>query len=471
MATQFPNVDELEQAAAYRPSVGANILNLLTGGIYGGVTGKSQKAMEAAAARQMLLQERAQERGMERALFRNKMQTALEEGLQIPEGARKEDLDALIQQNRIKRLREELRGFTGSEPAENLSVGELQGQLTRARTEAPQTAAMRLSGQQARAMLGALQGQGAFPTPMDTSRIPDEQAIAQSKIAQARYEQSIKTDASQRQELREIAAIDDWRKATEAAVPDQKKLSEIFPRLPDAYQKSPEIRAQVGLLDAISKDERKELNNLLSDYSKGISIIGSVQKLVGDKDYNDVSAMNFNSFDSWRRGKGQTLFKSTPEWAQMNEIVQEFEDYMSGKRKTLFGASLTGNELASAERLFGNPNAANFLPTLIGILDRQFSKDVIAESYDPWGMYIPRDVRKSFGEKRKQYFEMRGKLRSPSLGDVRQGQEPAAPAAPAPQPTRPDGTNAISQQLQLIGNRINELKSRKSTNIVNPLNK
>jgi len=55
---------------------------------------------------------------------------------------------------------------------------------------------------------------------------------------------------------------------------------EIFPRLPDAYQKSPEIRAQVKLLDAISPAERKELNSLLSDYSKGISIIGSVQKLV-----------------------------------------------------------------------------------------------------------------------------------------------------------------------------------------------
>jgi len=54
---------------------------------------------------------------------------------------------------------------------------------------------------------------------------------------------------------------------------------------------------------------------------------------LSDKDYNDVSAMNFNSFDSWRRGKGQELFKSTPEWAQMNEIVQEFEDYMSGKEK------------------------------------------------------------------------------------------------------------------------------------------
>jgi hypothetical protein len=460
MATQFPNVDELEQAATYRPSVGANILNLLTGGIYGGVTGKSQKAMEAAAARQMLLQERAQERGMERALFRNKMQTALEEGLQIPEGARKEDLDALIQQNRIKRLREELRGFTGTEPAENLSVGELQGQLKRAGAEASQTAAMRLSGQQARAMLGALQGQGAFPTPMDTSRIPDEQAIAQSKIAQAQYEQSIKTDASQRQELREIAALDDWRKATEADVPDQKKLMEIFPRLPDAYQKSPEIRAQVKLLDAISPAERKELNSLLSDYSKGISIIGSVQKLVGDKDYNDVSAMNFNSFDSWRRGKGQTLFKSTPEWAQINEIVQEFEDYMSGKRKTLFGASLTGNELASAERLFGNPTSANFIPTLIGILDRQFSKDVIEESYDPWGMYIPRDVRKAFGDKRKQYFEMRGKLRSPSLGDVRQGQEPAAPAAPAPQPTRPAGSSRgglTPEQRAAAERRINEL--------------
>ena len=457
---------DIEKAAEYTPSVGANILNLLTGGIYGGVTGKTRQAQEAERLRQALRQEvfneRSQEREMQRALFRNRIQTLLEEGGEIPEGATPENIDLIkeINKNRIKNLKDQIRGYTGTEPAENLSVGELQGQLKRAGAEASQTAAMRLSGQQSRAMLKALQGQGAFPTPMDTSRIPDEQAIAQSKIAQAQYEQSIKTDASQRQELREIAALDAWRKETEADVPDQKKLMEIFPRLPDAYQKSPEIRAQVKLLDAISPAERKELNSLLSDYSKGISIIGSVQKLVGDKDYNDVSAMNFNSFDSWRRGKGQELFKSTPEWAQMNEIVQEFEDYMSGKRKTLFGASLTGNELDSAKRLFGNPNAANFLPTLIGILDRQFSKDVIAESYDPWGMYIPRDVRKSFGEKRKQYFEMRGKLQSPSLGDVRPGQEPAAPAAPAPQPTRPAGSSRgglTPEQRAAAERRINEL--------------
>jgi len=454
MATQFPNVDELEQAAAYRPSVGANILNLLTGGIYGGVTGKSQKAMEAAAARQMLLQERAQERGMERALFRNKMQTALEEGLLIPEGARKEDLDALIQQNRIKRLREELRGFTGTEPAENLSVGELQGQLKRAGAEASQTAAMRLSGQQSRAMLKALQGQGAFPTPMDTSRIPDEQAIAQSKIAQAQYEQSIKTDASQRQELREIAALDAWRKETEADVPDQKKLMEIFPRLPDTYQKDPAIRSQVGLLNTISTDERKNLRELTSGYSKGVQLIGSIQKLVGEKDYNQVSAMSFNSLESWRRNQGQALFQQSPEWSQINEITQEFEDYMAGRRKNLFGASLTGNELESARSLYGNKNSANFLPTLIGILDRQFAKDSIKEDYEDLGLFVPDALKKSVQNKRNEYLKIRSTLSAPSL------EKPAAPAAPAPQPTRPAGSSRgglTPEQRAAAERRINEL--------------
>jgi hypothetical protein len=454
MATQFPNVDELEQAAAYRPSVGANILNLLTGGIYGGVTGKSQKAMEAAAARQVLLQERAQERGMERALFRNKMQTALEEGLQIPEGARKEDLDALIQQNRIKRLREELRGFTGEDPAPDLSIGEMTGRLSRVRSEIPQRVAQEIQGKRDIELLKALQGRGVIPSPVDVSRLSPEAAKAQVEVYEPQYRESIRTDASQRQELREVAAIDAWRKETETDVPDQKKLMEIFPRLPDTYQKDPAIRSQVGLLNTISTDERKNLRELTSGYSKGVQLIGSIQKLVGEKDYNQVSAMSFNSLESWRRNQGQALFQQSPEWNQINEITQEFEDYMAGRRKNLFGASLTGTELESAKNLYGNKNSANFLPTLIGILDRQFAKDSIKEDYEDLGLFVPDALKKSVQNKRNEYLKIRSTLSAPSL------EKPAAPAAPAPQPARPAGSSRgglTPEQRAAAERRVNEL--------------
>ena len=452
MAKPFSSVEE---AAEYKPQLATNILNILSGGLYGAATGQNIRQTEAQKARDLLLREkfaeRSEERGMERALFRNKMQTALEEGVNIPEGTRPEQLDALIQQNRIKRLREELRGFTGEEPSPDLSIGEMTGRLSRVRSEIPQRIAQEIQGKRDVELLKALQGKGVVPSPVDVSKLSPEAAKAQVEVYEPQYRESIRTDAAQRQEKREIAAIGDWRKETEADVPDQNKLSEIFTRLPDVYQKAPEFRAKVGLLNTISTDERKNLRELTSGYSKGVQLIGSIQKLVGEKDYNQVSAMSFNSLESWRRNQGQALFQQSPEWRQINEITQEFEDYMAGRRKNLFGASLTGTELESARSLYGNKDSANFLPTLIGILDRQFAKDSIKEDYEDLGLFVPDALKKSVQNKRDEYMRIRSTLSAPSL---------EKPAAPTPQAAKPAGSSRgglTPEQRAAAKRRINEL--------------
>lgn len=58
MATQnYPDVGTLEQAAQYRTGVPTRLLNVLTGGLAGAISGSTEKAQEAASARRALLEE------------------------------------------------------------------------------------------------------------------------------------------------------------------------------------------------------------------------------------------------------------------------------------------------------------------------------------------------------------------------------------------------------------------------------
>jgi hypothetical protein len=77
MATlNYPNVGSLEQAAQYRTGVPTRLLNVLTGGLAGQISGSTEKAQEAARARQALLQEDLDKRNEQRIIERMKIQQA-----------------------------------------------------------------------------------------------------------------------------------------------------------------------------------------------------------------------------------------------------------------------------------------------------------------------------------------------------------------------------------------------------------
>jgi hypothetical protein len=58
MATpNYPDVGTLEQAAQYRTGVPTRLLNVLTGGLAGAISGSTEKAQEAVSARRALLEE------------------------------------------------------------------------------------------------------------------------------------------------------------------------------------------------------------------------------------------------------------------------------------------------------------------------------------------------------------------------------------------------------------------------------
>ena len=77
MATlNYPDPADIEGQAKYRPGVASNIFNVLTGGLAGQITGTTQRAQEAARARQALLQEDLDKRNEQRMIERMKIQQA-----------------------------------------------------------------------------------------------------------------------------------------------------------------------------------------------------------------------------------------------------------------------------------------------------------------------------------------------------------------------------------------------------------
>lgn len=435
----------IEQQAAYRPDISTKLLNLFTGGLYGGLTGQLERQSQSNRAKMLLqneaYQELAEQRQFDRALLRQKMTEALKLGIPVPEGlsgmggqpggVQKPSLDELIRQGRIDRLKQEMQGITGEPVIGDVSEGELEGRLQRIRTTLSAETGRKLRGEEAKGLLTSLQGRGAFPSPMNVSKMTPEQAIAEAEIAGQAYKQATEIGAMDRQKKREDEAIKDWRNEINAAEPNEEKLSSIFNNLPRDFQKDPAIRSQVGLQNTLSPQDRKNIKLQREAYGTGVDLIKSMSKLVGSRDYNEVSQLNFNQLSDWKRTQGQKLFTQSPEWAAIDDILQQAEQYKAGQRKDLFGASLTGNELESANRLFANPGTTGFIPNLLRILDRQFQKDFIAEEYTSNNIFVPPAQRELFDKKRQEYLKIRPLLQSVTLGDVQPGQQPATAPVPA----------------------------------------
>lgn len=101
-----------------------------------------------------------------------------------------------------------------------------------------------------------------------------------------------------------------------------------------------------------------------------------------------------------------------PKISLLNDIVQQFEQVVSGTRKDLFGASLTANELQSAKDQFGDKNSANFLPRMVNFLDGVFTRDVVQEDFKNFGIQVPQALEKQTQDARNAWLKVRGQFES-----------------------------------------------------------
>ena len=466
MATNYnyPDPANIEAQAQYRPGVGSNIFNVLTGGLAGQITGSTQRAQEAARARQALLQEEFNKRDEQRMLERQLMVNALQQGIEAPAGA---TLEEKMADFRNKSLRRQIAATEGklfgygqsmgpmqsqADPAFNIAAGQSQAELAQqgaglkqrrdiAAEEnrqflegrginipdgatAGQLEALRRTedikmqssipfeqrGEVAKAGLRRLQSSGAYPSPMDVSKMTPAQAIAEEEPASKQYAESQRVFAFQKREQAEQNAVRGFMQEARKETLDQSKLQEMFYALPLDAQKDARNREIAGVTSVATPKEREQLTKYTGLLSVAQTLAGNLSDLAKSDDISKVSQQNFNGFTSWIRGISNKYGTEDPKVKLLNEVVQQFQQVVAGKRKDLFGASLTKSELDSAFSQFGDPNSANFLPRMVTFLDGVFSRDVVQEDFKAFGIQVPEALEKRTQEARNAWLNTRESL-------------------------------------------------------------
>jgi hypothetical protein len=465
--------DSLESQASQRINPFLRGLSILTGGIAGEFTGTNEQIRRQNAIKQALLQDEFAKRDEQRALERQLMINALQQGVGQLEGATFEERMADFQKKRLqkqiiedqgyiygigqsvgpspyesdptfkagalrgeqelskrkataaleeqiqgKKIEDEIRGF-GATPRPGAPTGELRGQLERLRMETQSRIPVESRASQAKAELTALQGMGFVPSPMNIESLTPEQAIAQADIYGRKYQQESYVGAFDRKVKAERKAIDEFNVEAGKDAPDQTKLKTLFYDLPTDAQKDARNRMIAGVTQAPTPKERESLVKYREMLGGAQNLATSLSSLAGSENLAKVSQDNFNGFQSWLRGIKNKYGAEDSRLRTINDIVQQFEAVVAGKRKDLFGASLTGNELESARQQFADPKSANFLPRMVQFLDGVFSRDVVNEDYKQFGIQVPAELEKTVQDARQKWLTTREQLNFGSLGGTR----------------------------------------------------
>lgn len=475
MAT--PQFADLQQQAEQRINPFLKGLSMLTGGIAGELTGTNEQIRQQRFARRALLQEELQKRDEQRALERQLMINALQQGVGQLEGATFEERMADFQKKRLRQeiagqqgrifglgqsigpspyeaeptfqagmakgqvelaekkamagaeeeinrpmLEAQLRGF-GATPRPGAPTGELRGQLERLRMETQSRIPMQLRQQSDVEALTDMYASNpdlkAFKgyTPETIGNVAPVLAKTMMALGRKELEQ---TAESKNLELA-TSAIDEFNAEAGKDTPDQAKLKTLFYKLPADAKKDARNRMIAGVTQAPTPKERESLVKYREMLGGAQNLATSLSSLAGSENLAKVSQDNFNGFQSWLRGIKNKYGAEDSRLRTINDIVQQFEAVVAGKRKDLFGASLTGNELESARQQFADPKSANFLPRMVQFLDGVFSRDVVNEDYKQFGIQVPAELEKTVQDARQKWLTTREQLNFGNLGGTRKG--------------------------------------------------
>jgi hypothetical protein len=475
MATPQNYSVDLEAAASRRINPFLKGLTMLTGGLAGEFTGTNEQIRERNRARQALLQEELNKRDEQRAMERQLMINALQSGVGQLQGATLEEKMADFRNKQLQQsiIASEATRFglgqtTGpsqfeADPLYRATAAKAQAEMAKRGAELTQTRdinaeenrqflmgrgvsipenatagqleALRRTedikmqsaipfeqrGEVAKAGLRRLQAAGAYPSPMDVSKMTAAQAIAEEEPASKQYAESQRVFAFQKREQAEQNAVRGFMQEAAKEAPDQTKLQEMFYALPVDAQKDARNRQIAGVTSVATPKEREQLTKYSGLLSKAQTLVGNISELAKSEDLSNVSQQNFNGFTSWLRGVTNKYGTEDPKVALLNEIVQQFEDIVGEKRNDLFGVSLSKYELQKALSQFGDPNAANFLPRMITFLDGVFSRDVVQEDFKDFGIQVPEALEKRTQEARNNWLKTRESF---NFGGKKQGLTP-----------------------------------------------
>ena len=474
MATTEEIKSLLQQQAEKKINPFMRGLTLLTGGLAGEFTGTNEDIRNRALAKQALFQEDINKRDEDRSLSRQLMVNALQQGIAAPEGA---TLEEKMADFRNKSLRKTLASGEGAasvynntmgpsqyegDPAYRISANQAAIQMAQRRAELQQTKDLAREtdipelvaglsaygvearpdmpagqlrgmlqqavarsqsqipaeerGKQARAGLSFLQQKGEIPMVEDLNKIPDEEAVVRFSMLGEEYRQKNREYQFERKGKFQEEAVKGFMQELKSQKPDKDKLQSLYYQMPKSSQDNEEFRVSAGITRPMVKDERDSLNSYVEGLGMAGTLAQSISALQGTGDIAKVSQKGFNGFKSWITGIKNKYGVEDPRYAALNDVIQEFEGYVSGKRKTLFGASLTGNELMSAKRLFGDPESANFLPRALKLIDSAFKDDLIDKRFNRNAIFVDPTTQREIQDARQNWFNIRDQFGFLTLG-------------------------------------------------------
>lgn len=482
MATNYnyPDPTNIEKAAEYRTGVAGRLFNVLTGGLGGAITGTTERAQEAARARQALLQEEFQKRDEQRALERQLMINALQSGVETPVGQTLEEKMADLRQ---KRLRSQLAAGEGARYAYGTLVGpsQYQGDVAfqlgassaqqeldkmaaelrqRENLVAPELA-QQLAGMGGTARPGATAGElrGAImkrqyqlPTEMrlqgEVDALTDmyannpnlkafegytpetiptvAPALAKSLLARANKELTQTADAQNKQ--RKADATKQFSSilqlpAEQRMLPENvAKLNELAADVPTYYTQDPKFKAAVGIgepLDDKQLTQIKDYDDSLRKINRFTTVLGEVAKTPGS--IKKFQSSNFGTIANELRNAKSKFFTNDAERELASQLVQEYEGFVSGERKSLFGQSLTLGEGRKSDINFGTAADKNFFNRALQFIDRTVESDPVT-FYLNAGKGVPEGTVRSIADKRRVFNDFKSNPEvSPFFGVFGQG--------------------------------------------------
>jgi hypothetical protein len=411
------SIQDLEQAAKYRPGAVSQIANLLTGGLYGMASGTTAKNVEAQRARQALFQENLQNRLMQRRRMEQLLEGAQQAGISSEEaGTLINDPTQLYNRINEMRMRESLAKETGRQmgvsgdqgpiqtqtPQESraFGIGMAEGQadqfnknlqLSRLKQSA-QSLGIQISDQDTEESIRAKIGQQSAEASQKTSdelarkRKADEanaglrllgiEVPKDDQDAIALWNQK-QDEAPTRAQQGAQRNLDKFWSAVKSE--DENQIRETYSALSPSLQNNADIMSAGGINPRIPAEVRKEIPVIMRQYEEAGIAARAIADLVGSNDYRTVSSDSFNELTYKLNKQKDKFFKSNAERDAVNRVITAFSTLVSSGRKNLFGASLTSSELAEAQDIWAKKDSADFLPRALMFIDRVHSKARIKE--------------------------------------------------------------------------------------------
>lgn len=299
-------------------------------------------------------------------------------------------------------------GMTPQQVAARASI-ERPAATAVAQQEAWAMGTQRQQGAKARAELVARQARGEIPSPVDVSNLSDLEAMGMLAAIPQQTAGEIKFGREREAQAKYEDLANRFNQGQITRDELQEQTRSIYHTLPKATQNRVDVMRAADIPSKLSNEESKALVSNVNGAIRFVELGNQIDRLLSLPGMTPEKAQRlFSSPVAKFRNVALSMFPANSEEARLITAIQSnFEKNVSGDRKEFFGVSLSAGEQAAAERMYGRPDSALFLPMALQFADQFFMMDPLARFS---GKSIGRQNEELLSAAQQQWSPIRDKM-------------------------------------------------------------